>query len=132
MSHGQAGGQDQQAVGDGQLGHGAVEQAHLHQGQEADDQPVQALGAGDDLQDHALGELGGVLGQQAGARLTGDAGALGGAHTGQAGGQSRAQEAKERARVLGQKFTESSCYCSSLISTYFVAMFRGRQGRPPS
>ena len=62
--------------GDGQLRQGPRQQAHTEDGEEPDYQAVQALGAGDDLKDHHLAELGGILTQQAGARLAGQAGAL--------------------------------------------------------
>ena len=58
---------------------GAGQQAHTEHGEEPHHQAVEALGAGDDLENHDLTELAGVLAQQAGAGLTGDAGALGGA-----------------------------------------------------
>ena len=51
------------------------------QDEEPDDQTVQALGAGDDLQDQALGEVLGSLAEQPCGRLAGDAGAPGGAYT---------------------------------------------------
>ena len=59
----------------------AGEHADDKQDEEPDDQAVQALGAGDDLQDQALGEVLRRLAEQARGSLAGDAGAPGGAYT---------------------------------------------------
>ena len=94
-------------LGHSQLGQNAGQQAHAEHGEEPHHQTIQALGTGDDLQDHHLTELAGVLAQKAGAGLTGQAGALGGAdaaeHRRQAGaqqGQGQAADAAQNRHAL--------------------------------
>ena len=109
--HRQAGGKILEALGNGQHGQGAGQQAHAEDGKEPHHQAVQALGAGDNLQDQDLTELAGILAQKAGARLTCHAGALGRAnaaeHRGQAGAQKgqgqTAPTAKQGAGLLKLK-----------------------------
>ena len=86
------GGEEGQPLGQGEIQHAAAEQAGLAQHQEQRHKAVQALGAGQYLQDQALGGLIGVLAGQSGGGLTHHTGALGGADAAQAGGQRRAQD----------------------------------------
>ncbi len=90
--HRQAGHEILAALGDGQLGQGPRQQAHTEDGEEPDHQAIQALGAGDHLKDHHLTEFAGILTQKAGARLTGQAGALCGADAGEDCRQASAQQ----------------------------------------
>ena len=91
--HGHAGGEEGQTLLHGHgAGHGGgvAHEVHADEGEEPDDHAVQALGTGEQLKDHDLTGLAGVLAQKAGTGLTGDAGALGGADTAQANRQARA------------------------------------------
>mgnify|MGYP003298392496 CR=1 FL=1 len=81
------GGKVLQALGDAQVGSGAVQHTHLDQGEEPNHQAVQALGAGQQLQHHDLTGFGGILTQKTGAGLTGDTGTSGRTHTGQSHSQ---------------------------------------------
>ena len=92
------------AVHEAQACCGAVKQTHLHDGEEEYHQTVQTLGTGDDLKDHDLTELRGVLSHKAGARLAGNAGADTGACACEACCKTCAQKAYCKAGVLKQKF----------------------------
>ena len=84
---GQAGREDQQAAFEGDFHGGAAEEADLGEGDEADEQAVDALGAGEQLEQQDLGELAGVHRGDAGSGLTGDLDADGGAAARKADGQ---------------------------------------------
>ena len=101
--HGQAGGEVLHPLGHGQGRQGAGQQTHAEHGEEPHYQTVQALGAGDHLKDHDLTKLTGVLAEQAGAGLTGKAGALGGADAGQHRRQTRAQQGDGQTADLPQR-----------------------------
>ena len=68
-------------------------------------QAVQALGAGDDLQNHDLTEFAGVLAQQASAGLTGHAGALCGADAGENSRQASAQQGQSQTAPAAKEST---------------------------
>ena len=101
--HGQAGHKVLHSLCHRQIRQGAAEQAHAEDGEEPHHQAVQALGAGDDLKDHHLAEFSGVLAQQAGTRLTGDAGALGRADAAEHRRQARPQQSQGQAADAAQE-----------------------------
>ena len=86
------------------------------------------------LQDHDLTELAGVLAQKASARLTGDAGALGGADAGEDRRQTGAQQRQSQTAELPQRILMMNFLLIDrfAMSTYFVLIARGRKGLPPS
>ena len=101
-----AGGKERQALLHGHgAGHGGgvAHEVHADEGEEPYDHAVQALGTGEQLQDHDLTGLGGVLAQKAGTGLAGDAGALRGADAAQADGQAGAQQSQCQAAKRFQK-----------------------------
>ena len=105
-SHGHAGGKERQALLHGHgAGHGGgvAHEVHADEGEEPHDHAVQALGTGEQLQDHDLTGLGWVLAQKAGTGLAGDAGALRGADAAQADGQAGAQQSQRQAAKRFQK-----------------------------
>ena len=83
----------------------AGESAHGKQGEEPDDQSVQALGAGKHLEDQALGEMLRVLTQDAGSGLAHHAGAFRGADAAQAHRQRGAQERQTNTAKLSNEFS---------------------------
>ena len=101
--HGQAGDGDGQALCDSQGLDPAGEGPHDVQREEPDDQAIQALGTGDDLEDQTLGEVLRSRGQKARSSFAGHAGAPGRAHAAQSHRQRGAQESKANASELFQK-----------------------------
>ena len=68
-------------------------------------QPIQALSAGDHLQNHNLAEFAGILAQQACAGFTGHAGTLGRANAGENGRKARAQQCQSQTAPAAKEST---------------------------
>ncbi|MPN23283.1 hypothetical protein SDC9_170671 [bioreactor metagenome] len=101
--HGKAGHKILHALRHRQCGKRPAEQPHAENGKEPHHQTVQALRAGNNLKDHNLTELAGVLAKQAGARLAGNAGALCGADARKNRRQARAQQRQSQTADAAQK-----------------------------
>ena len=122
---GQAGGEEGQTLAHGHCHGGTAENAHLAQHDEQRHKAVQALRAGQHLQDQALGGLVGILTDQTGGGLTHHTGTLSRADAAQARGQGRAQNCKTETADGFKKSTHDS-FSSLMISTCFACNRRGR------
>ena len=85
-----------EALNHGQVKGGTArtfQKSHAEDGEEPHHQAVKALGAGENLENEGLTELGRILGEEACAGFTGNAGTAGGACTCEAGCETCAQKA---------------------------------------